>query len=170
MTRRSNLPAQPTTKPTNPKDMVGTGKAPLSTLPLGVITEMGLGMLEGALKYGRHNYRAMGVRGSIYFDATMRHLIAYWEGQDEDPDTCDKDDNGQPIPGTGVHHITKALTSLAVWRDAQMQGMETDDRPPRSVEFYTAANARAAKLVGRAPSPAPHHYTIADTPQKKAKK
>ena len=30
----------------------------------GVASEIGVGMLEGASKYGRHNFRAIGVRGS----------------------------------------------------------------------------------------------------------
>jgi hypothetical protein len=42
----------PDTKATNPKDAIGIRKAPLSTVPMGVIVEMGVGMLEGAAKYG----------------------------------------------------------------------------------------------------------------------
>ena len=56
------------TKLSNPKDMVGSRKVPLSTLPFRVLWRVGLAMLEGALKYGRHNYRAVGVRASVYFD------------------------------------------------------------------------------------------------------
>lgn len=138
------------TKATNPKDLIGTKKAPLSTVPMGVIVEMGVGMLEGAAKYGRHNYRCAGVRESVYFDATLRHLIAYWEGEDLDPDS-------------GLSHLTKAMCSLAVWRDAQMQGMATDDRPPRSASFYPAMNAKAAETLDKHADKDPRHFTIADT-------
>lgn len=136
-------------KPSNPKDAVGVRKAPLSCLPMGVVAEMGTAMLEGASKYGRHNFRAVGVRGSVYFDATMRHLIAWWEGEDVDPDS-------------GLSHVTKALVSLAVLRDAQMQGKCKDDRPPRSAQFYDRLNALAGEIVARHADKAPRHYTIAD--------
>lgn len=134
-------------KPTNPKDAVGIRKAPLSVVPMGVVAELGAAMLEGASKYGRHNYRAVGVRASVYFDATMRHLIDWWEGQDIDPDS-------------GMSHITKAIASLAVLRDAQMQGMCTDDRPPRSKEFYPGLNAAAAAILDKHADKSPVHYTI----------
>lgn len=137
-------------KPTNPKDAIGVRKAPLSTLPMGVVAEMGVAMLEGAAKYGRHNYRGVGVRASVYFDATMRHLVAWWEGEDKDPDS-------------GLSHITKALVSLAVLRDAQMQGKCEDDRPPVSAPFYEGLNARSADVLERHADKSPKHWTIKDS-------
>lgn len=170
-----DLPAGPPTDPltpvvddarktSNPKDAVGIRKAPLSVVPMNVIVEIGVGMLEGASKYGRHNYRAMGIRESVYFDGTMRHLIAYWEGEDIDPDTVELDKDGNPVPGTGVHHLTKALTSMTVWRDAQMQNMATDDRPPKSLPFYPQANKNSAAIVDKYADKKPHHYTHEDIP------
>ena len=105
-------------KPTNPKDAVGIRKPPASTLPQNVMAEVGVAMLEGALKYGRHNYRALGVRASVYYDATCRHIDSWWEGEDIDPDSR-------------LSHITKAITSLVVLRDAMMNGKMNDDRPPK---------------------------------------
>ena len=58
------------TKQTNPKDMVGTRKAGISCVPQAVLAELGVAMLEGACKYGRFNWRASGVRASVYL-----HLI-----------------------------------------------------------------------------------------------
>jgi len=136
-------------KPSNPKDAIGILKAPMSTVSAAVLAEVGVAMLEGSAKYGRHNYRAVGVQSSVYYDATMRHLLAWWEGQDTDPDS-------------GMHHITKAITSLVVLRDAMIQGMVNDDRPPRSVEFYDRLNELAAKILGRHADKKPRHYTIAD--------
>jgi Domain of unknown function (DUF5664) len=136
-------------KDTNPKDAVGCKKAPMSTVSAAVLAEIGVAMLEGAAKYGRHNYRAAGVRASIYYDGTMRHLMAWWEGEDIDPDS-------------GLSHITKAITSLVVLRDAMIQGMCTDDRPPRSAEFYAELNRRAAEIVERYADRNPRHYTIED--------
>ena len=135
------------TKESNPKDMVGVRKAPMSTVSGAVLAEIGVAMLEGACKYGRHNYRAVGVRGSVYYDATMRHLMTWWEGEDIDPDSQ-------------MSHITKAITSLVVLRDAMIQGMFTDDRPPRSKPYYPALNAKSAELIDTYADRNPVHYTI----------
>jgi hypothetical protein len=137
-------------KPSNPKDVIGTSKAPMSTVSAAVLAEVGVAMLEGACKYGRHNYRAAGVRASVYYDATLRHLMAWWEGEDWDPDS-------------GMSHVTKAITSLVVLRDAMIQGMVEDDRAPVSAEFYPSLNAMAAAIVERHADKAPRHYTIADS-------
>ena len=137
-------------KPTNPKDAVGIRKAPMSTVPANVIAEVGVAMLEGAAKYGRHNYRCAGVRASVYYDGVMRHLMAWWEGEDIDPDS-------------GLSHVTKAITSLVVLRDAMMQGMCTDDRPPRSVDFYPRLNEKAGAVLDKYADREPQHYTIEHT-------
>jgi hypothetical protein len=107
-------------KNTNPKDSVGIQKwRQMCTIPLAVLWELGVAMLEGARKYGRHNYRVAGVRSSVYVDAALGHIMQYEEGEDTDPDS-------------GLHHITKAIASLVVLRDAQMRDMCVDDRPPKS--------------------------------------
>jgi hypothetical protein len=106
-------------KDTNPKDAVGIRKwRVFTTVPLLVLTEIGVAMLEGARKYGRHNYRVSGVRASVYVDAAMGHITQYWEGEDIDPDS-------------GLSHVVKAIASLVVLRDAMIQDMLVDDRPPR---------------------------------------
>lgn len=138
------------TKLTNPKDIVGTRKAPMSTIPGNVLAEIGVGMLEGACKYGRHNYRVAGVRASVYYDGVNRHITAWWEGEDYDPDS-------------GLSHITKAITSLIVLRDAMIQDKWTDDRPPRSKEFYTELNQKASEIIDKYAAMSPRHYTIEDS-------
>lgn len=152
------------TKATNPKDMVGTRKAPMSALPIRVLWRVGLAMLEGALKYGRHNYRGAGVRASVYFDAACRHIFAWWEGEDLDPDTAELDDAGNPIPGTGLSHIDKAIAALMVLRDSMLGCNWTDDRPPRATEDMAALHAIAGKLIDRYGSPTnpPKHWTLQD--------
>lgn len=77
-------------------------------------------MLEGAMKYGRHNYRPAGVLASIYVDAAIDHITRFWEGQDIDPDSK-------------LSHVTKAITSLIVLRDSMITGNWVDDRPVVSV-------------------------------------
>jgi len=136
-------------KASNPKDLIGSRKAKLSCVPAGVIFEIGLGMTEGMCKYGRHNYRAIGVRSSVYYDATMGHLMDWWEGQDIDVES-------------GLSHVTKALASLTVLRDAMMQGKLHDDRPPRSKVFKSDFNPLAAAIIDRHADKNPKHYTIDD--------
>lgn len=131
-----------TSKPSNPKDSVGIKKVYFSVIPWGVISELGLAMLEGARKYGRHNYRAVGVRASVYFDATFRHLNDWWEGEDTDPDS-------------GLSHITKAIASLTVLRDSMIRGNWEDDRPPCMKKgWMQELNRKAAEIVEKYPDPA----------------
>lgn len=140
-------------KPSNPKDAIGIDKVPLSTVPLPVLMEIGLGMAEGAIKYGRHNYRAVGVRSSVYFDAAIRHLFAFWEGEDIDPDS-------------GISHVSKCIATLVVLRDAMIQKKLTDDRPPASPkEWIKEMNAAMQKLRDKyRGQEMAHCYTEAENP------
>lgn len=127
------------TKPTNPKDKVGVKKVSLGRVSSVVMMEMSLGMLEGDRKYGGHNYRVAGVLASVYYDATMRHLMAWWEGEDIDP-------------ASGLSHITKALSSLAVLRDAMHNKMIEDDRPPKLENgWIDELNKKAAAIIDKYP-------------------
>lgn len=127
-------------KDTNPKDAVGIAKVPmLSVVPLRVLAGVSLALLEGARKYGRHNYRDCGVRASVYVDALGRHIAAWWEGEDFDPDS-------------GLSHIDKAIASLVVLRDSMHQGNFEDDRPPKADRAWmTDANAWAKHLIAKHP-------------------
>jgi hypothetical protein len=136
---------EPWFKETNPKDAVGIRKIPFSVIPAQVVAEVGLGLLEGACKYGRHNYRTVGIRTSVYYDAAMRHLMQWWEGQDVDPDS-------------GLNHISKAITTLVVLRDAMINGKAQDDRPPSiDEEIWAELNRRASEIIDRYPDPKPPH-------------
>jgi|TARA_R110000824_G_scaffold140404_1_gene306269 hypothetical protein len=121
-------------KDTNPKDALGVAKAPMSTIPAGVLMEIGLAMFEGGRKYGRHNYRDAGIRASVYYDATFRHLFDFWEGEDLDQDS-------------GLSHVTKALASLVVLRDAMINDKWTDDRPPKLPEGWLKRCNKVAKGI-----------------------
>lgn len=140
------------TKLTNPKDMVGTRKAGISCVPQAVLAELGVAMLEGACKYGRFNWRASGVRASVYLDALNRHIFQQWwdEGEDIDLDSQ-------------LSHITKGISTLVVMRDAMIQGMLVDDRPPRSKPFMAELNQAAGAVIDRHTDKSPRHYTIDDT-------
>lgn len=131
-----------TMKDSNPKDAIGATKVSMSLLPQQVLAEASLGLTEGALKYGAYNYREIGIRASIYFDACMRHMMRYWEGEDIDPDS-------------GLPHLTKAMDCLIVMRDAQMNGKCFDDRPPKvkNQGFIEELNGKVAELKELYPNP-----------------
>lgn len=133
-------------KPSNPKDVLGIQKVPMSAVPANVLAEIGLGMLEGASKYGRHNFRGVGVRASVYYDAVWRHLMAWWEGEDIDPDS-------------GLNHVAKAMSSLVVLRDSMLRENWQDDRPPRSKPFIADFNKKASEVMEKYKDKKPKHYT-----------
>lgn len=141
------------TKATNPKDAVGIKKwRQFMTLPMQVFWEVGVAMLEGTLKYGRHNYRGAGVRASVYVDAARGHIEQWVEGEDIDKDS-------------DMSHITKAIASLTVLRDAMMNDCWVDDRPPPIKDMDGLRN-RLQKAVERNfelyGDVHPHHWTQAD--------
>lgn len=126
-------------KPTNPKDAIGIRKQPMSFVPPNVLQELGLAMMEGALKYGPYNWRSAGVRYSVYYDAAQRHLMQWWEGEDKDPDS-------------GLSHLIKAMACMVVLRDSIKAGNAVDDRPPQTIapeDHQHYMNLAAGKLIDK---------------------
>src|SRR5882724_10171891 len=111
-----NLDSKDTNK-TNPKDLEGNKKPPLSLVPPSVIIHLAEAFKEGAKKYGAYNWRTNKVQAMIYLDASMRHIQAKLDGEDIDPES-------------GKDHLAGALASLAVYIDAQETGNLIDNRPP----------------------------------------
>jgi len=105
------------TKDTNPKDAIGSKKLPLHLVPSTLVAYASLGFLEGALKYGKYNWRVAGVRASIYLDALKRHVEAWQNGEEVEPET-------------GVPHLSSALACLGILVDAKENDKLVDDRPP----------------------------------------
>ena len=147
----TELATDATSKPSNPKDIVGSNKVPLHLCPSTLIAGVSLAMLEGAVKYGRSNFRAVGVRASIYFDAEQRHMKAWWEGEDVDPES-------------GLDHLFKAAACLAVLIDAKYAGKMKDDRMVSGgyAALMRELTPHVARLKALHADKAPKHYTIAD--------
>lgn len=142
------------TKPTNPKDIIGSSKLPLHLWPE-TATAMGcVALAEGMLKYGRANWRSAGVRASIYVDACHRHLAAWFEGEDTAPDS-------------GVPHLANALACLAILVDAQAAGKLVDDRqvPGGYRALVENLTPHIERLKALHADKNPRHYTIADGEQ-----
>lgn len=143
------------TKPSNPKDIIGSRKLDVGLVPDTLVVCAANGFLEGALKYGRFNWRICGAAASTYHAAVNRHIKKWWNGQDADPKTM-------------VHHLDNAICGLGIIRDAMLYGMLTDDRPPcpdpdaiaRAIDEGEQMVARLKELFR---DHAPRQYTIADT-------
>ncbi len=140
------------TKPTNPKDAIGSDKVPMHLWPKTATTLGTMALLEGALKYGRSNWRAVGIRASIYYDAVDRHMGAWFEGEDIDPDS-------------GLPHLAHALASLAIIVDSIANGSFNDDRmyPGGYRQLMDSLVPDVTRLKAQYAERTPHHYTIADT-------
>lgn len=147
------------TKPSNPKDAIGQSKAPLDLCPDTLEIMAAEAFLEGALKYGRYNWRIAGVRASIYYSALKRHIKKWWNGQNRDPET-------------GVHHLCNALACIVILFDAELYGKLEDDRPPcpdpdAMARLIDQMQSQIAHLKKMFADHHPHQYTIADTQETK---
>lgn len=143
------------TKPSNPKDVIGSRKLDIGLVPDSAVVGMAEALMEGALKYGRYNWRLAGVRASIYHAACRRHLAKWWNGEDLEP-------------ATRVHHLNNAMCCLAILRDAELYGKLTDDRPPcpdrNAVAFLIdQKELSVAHLRELLSEHTPHQFTLADT-------
>ena len=118
----------------NPKDLIGSRKVSLSKWP-GVATLHGAhAMMNGAAKYGAYNWRGNPVVASIYVDACLRHVGAWFDGE-------------QTATDSGVHHLGHALACLAILLDAQATGNLVDDRPAQGA-FATVLAGLNATIGG----------------------
>jgi Domain of unknown function (DUF5664) len=148
----------PESKPSNPKDFVGSMKLPLSLWPA-TATAMGcIGFLDGATKYGALNWRVGGAKASIYVDACKRHLDSWMEGQDNALDS-------------GVPHLANALACLAIIVDAQAAGVLEDDRnyPGGYQALVEMLTPNVKRLIGERAQIEPKHYRLGDYQAKDAK-
>jgi hypothetical protein len=105
--------------PANPKDIVGAKKAPVRFVPPSLMIAVAPILELGAIKYNDGepvNWRKYDVRLSIYYEAAMRHMSAWYDGEDIDPES------GKP-------HTWHAAACLAIIIDATLNATAIDDRP-----------------------------------------
>lgn len=92
-----------------------TGKLPWHLLPPDALDAI-LGVLDyGALKYGDRNWE-QGMAWNRPFSALMRHMWAYWRGEDYDPET-------------GQLHLAHAACCILFLLGYQLRGIGEDNRP-----------------------------------------
>ena len=140
-------------KDTNPKDAIGMTKLPLDLVPDTLMIYASLAFAEGALKYGKFNWRVAGVRASIYIAALERHLAKFKNGEWADRDT-------------GVPHLSSMLACIGILVDAKHVGKLTDDRAPYAPidAIIHELEPIVLQLKERFKDYAPHQHTIADSP------
>lgn len=124
----------------NPKDLTGRLKVPmLSVIPpasiIGEAEAMRYGAYEaprvdGGKGYGPFNWRDQAIEAMTYIDATIRHCLAWVDGEELAPDSL-------------VHHLKHAKGSLGILLDALETGIVIDNRP--KVRGTAAAMLERAK-------------------------
>ena len=110
-------PAPP--RAANPKTAIGRSKpAMLSVIPPAGLLHLGEVMKLGAKKYGPFNWRVEPVPAEVYVDAAMRHLMSWYDGEDEDPES-------------GQSHLAHVMACCAIIIDAKEHGKLDDNRPAK---------------------------------------
>lgn len=95
-------------------------KVRLDLLPPAPLVEIAKTLTFGANKYAAYNW-SKGMNQSRLFAAALRHLWAWWAGQDNDPEA-------------GTSHLANAGFCILVMLDQQLSNKkEFDDRPVGSV-------------------------------------
>lgn len=90
------------------------GKPPIHLIPPEAITALAQHYQRGADKYKERNWE-LGMKYSHCYNSLMRHALAWWQGEDKDPET-------------GTHHMIavawNAIALFIYW----LRGIGTDDR------------------------------------------
>jgi hypothetical protein len=103
----------------NPKTLVALSKPRLSDVPPVALFALGAAMSDGASKYGRYNYRDTSATASIFYDAIVRHLADWYNGEDYADDSK-------------VHHLGHIMASCAILMDSELHNTFKDDRDKRN--------------------------------------
>lgn len=91
------------------------GKPRYDLIPPEFLEETAQVLAYGAQKYSPHNWSA-GADWGRYFAAMMRHMWAWWRGENTDPET-------------GLSHLAHAACCLAFLMAYQNRNLGQDDRP-----------------------------------------
>ena len=100
----------------NPKTIYGEAKFRISDTPVNSIRLLGLVHNNGATKYGTLNWREHTVSASVYYNAAWRHMAAWYEGEDLDPES-------------GLPHLAHVMACMSIVLDAEKFDKLNDDRP-----------------------------------------
>ena len=115
------------TQHNDPKGAAGALKTPLGLIPPFAMEQTAWVHKLGATKYGPYNWRETGVCTSTYINAIMRHLNAWRDGENLDPES-------------GISHLAHVAASCNILLDADHCGTLVDDRnvAPQITECISA--------------------------------
>lgn len=91
-----------------------TGKLPMELIPPELLEGVSAVLAFGAEKYAARNWE-LGMDWGRVFGALMRHMWAWWKGQDKDPET-------------GYSHLWHAAACVAFLIAYEDRKIGTDDR------------------------------------------
>lgn len=100
----------------NPKTAYGMSKPGIEGVPAAPLFMVGEVMRLGIRKYGLTNWRHDPISASVYYNAAMRHIMSWWDGENNDFESQ------QP-------HLAHAVACLLILLDARMSDDLNDDRP-----------------------------------------
>ena len=92
-----------------------SGKLRMDLLPPDALEAMARILTDGAVKYGDRNWEK-GMAWSRPYAALLRHLLAWWSGQDTDPES------GHP-------HLWHVMTNAVFLASYEQRKIGEDDRP-----------------------------------------
>lgn len=124
----------------DPKGAAGNKKAPMNLLPPHALEQTSWVHKFGAEKYGPYNWRVTGVCASTYVSAIMRHLNAWRDGEDLDPES-------------GRSHIAHIAASCNILLDAEHCGTLQDDRNKKPAVDTTPVDEGSAQTPPHPPVP-----------------
>ena len=114
----------------NPKHAMGASKTPiLRVVPASSILAEAEAIAygsfrapkkDGTLGYGPYNWRDTTIEATTYIDAAIRHLMAWYDGEEYADDS-------------GISHLGHAKAGIGILIDALTRGTVHDDRPPPGV-------------------------------------
>lgn len=90
-------------------------KVRMELLPPELLESTAKVLAFGAKKYSERNWE-LGMKWSRPFGAMMRHMWAWWKGEDKDPET-------------GYSHLAHAACCIAFLVSYESRGIGEDDRP-----------------------------------------
>jgi hypothetical protein len=92
-----------------------TNKRCWSACPTKALEELADVMTMGMKKYGKHNYLQGGLEYSRLWDAALRHLCAWYQGEDKDEES-------------GLSHLAHAMACCGMLLEYQKRNLGKDDR------------------------------------------
>lgn len=135
-------PMTPAEGTENPKDILGRAKIPFHLVPESATAIEAEVMRLGAEKYGAYNWRKTRVAASVYVSALRRHMSAWFDGENDDPES-------------GLSHLAHARANLGIMLDALDIGTLEDDRPNTptvklvQIDGPCIVSPRIAELIDR---------------------